>query len=71
MVNFAIWADNRVNIKENEKRDKYLDFAWELKKNMWNMRARVIPIVISALRTIPKRLAMESKYLKIIRAVTI
>ena len=32
MVNFAIPANHRVKIKENEKRDKYLDFVRELKK---------------------------------------
>ena len=27
----ALPTDHRVNLKENEKLDKYLDFAWELK----------------------------------------
>ena len=40
-----------VKIKENKKRHKYLDLARELKK-LWNMK--VIPFVISALRTILK-----------------
>ena len=42
-----------MKIKENEKRDKYLDLAKELKK-LQNMEVTVIPIVIGALRTIPK-----------------
>ena len=33
IVDFAILADHRVKLKENEKRDKYLDLAEELKKN--------------------------------------
>ena len=33
-MNFAIPADNRVNLKENEKRDKNVDLARELKKTM-------------------------------------
>ena len=37
IVDFAVSADHRVKIKENRKRDKYLDLARELKK-LWNMR---------------------------------
>ena len=34
IVDFAIPADHRIKLKECEKRDKYLDLARELKKNM-------------------------------------
>ena len=37
IVDFAIPADHMVKLKENEKRDKYLNLARELKK-LWNMR---------------------------------
>ena len=37
IVNFAVPLDHRVKLKENEKKDKYLNFAWELKK-LWNMK---------------------------------
>ena len=40
LVDFAVPADHRVKMKENEKIDKYLDFAREL-KNLWNMRVKV------------------------------
>ena len=33
IVDFAVSADNRVKLKESEKRNKYLDLARELKKN--------------------------------------
>ena len=33
-MDFAFPADHRVKLKECEKRDKYLDLAKELKKNM-------------------------------------
>ena len=33
-MDFAVPADHRVKLKENEKRDKYLDLARELKKTM-------------------------------------
>ena len=32
IVHFAVLADHRVKLKENEKRDKYLDLAREVKK---------------------------------------
>ena len=32
IVDFAVPADPRIKLKENEKKDKYLDFVWELKK---------------------------------------
>ena len=37
IVDFAASADHRVKLKENEKKDKYLDLARELKK-LWNMK---------------------------------
>ena len=51
----AVVADPKVKIKENEKRDKYLDLAKELKK-LWNMRMTEIPIVTGALGTVSKSL---------------
>ena len=55
-MNFAVSADRRVNFKESEKRDRYLNLARELKKIYWNMKVTVIPIVIGALGTITKGL---------------
>ena len=54
-MNFTVLADNRVKLKESEKKDKYLDLARELKK-LWNMKVTIIPIVIGALGTITKAL---------------
>ena len=53
-----------MKIKENEKRDKYLNLARELNK-LWNMKMTVIPIVIGALRTIPKGLVKGLEDLEI------
>ncbi len=50
---FAVPADYRINLKENEKKDKYLDLAREL-KNMWNMKVTIIPIVNGVLVQLPK-----------------
>ena len=51
IVDFAVPADHRINLKESEKKDKYLDLARELKK-LWNMKVTIVPIVIGALGTI-------------------
>ena len=53
IVDFALPENHSGKIKENGKRDKYLDLARELKK-IWTMKVTKIPIVISELRTIPK-----------------
>ena len=34
IVDFAVPADHRINLKESEEKDKYLDHARELKKTM-------------------------------------
>ena len=34
IVDFAVPADHRIKLKECEKKDKYLDLAWELKKTV-------------------------------------
>ena len=58
IVDFAVSADNRINLKESEKKDKYLDLARELKK-LWNMKVTIVPIVIGALGTITKGLLKD------------
>ena len=64
IVDFAVPADHRVKLKEIEKKDKYLDLTRELKK-LWNMRVKVIPIVIGALGTVPKGLERSLNELEI------
>ena len=54
-MDFAVLAHHRVKLKENEKKDKYLDFARELKK-LCNMKVTFIPIVIGAFGTVTKGL---------------
>ena len=44
-MDFAAPANHRIKLKESEKNDKYVDLARELKQ-LWNMKVRIIPIVI-------------------------
>ena len=55
IVDFAVPADHRINLKESEKKDKYFNLARELKK-LWNIKVTIVPIVIGALGTITKGL---------------
>ena len=54
-MDFAVSADHRINLKESEKEDNYLDLARKLKKQ-WNMKVTIIPIVIGAPGTVTKGL---------------
>ena len=42
-------------LKECEKKDKYLDLACELKK-LWNMEVKIIPLVIGTFASVTKGL---------------
>ena len=64
IVDFAIPADHRINLKESKKKDKYLDLARELKK-LWNMKVTIVPIVIGALGTMPKGLLKSQEDLEV------
>ena len=55
IVDFAVPADHRINLKECAKKDEYLDLARELKK-LWNRKMTIVPIVIGAFGTINKGL---------------
>ena len=53
IVDFALPADHRINLKEWEMKDTYLDLARKLKKP-WNMKVTIVSIVIGAFGTISK-----------------
>ena len=57
-----------MNLKESEKKDKYLDLARELKK-LWNMKVTIVRIVIGALGTISKGLLKGLEDLEVGRRV--
>ena len=64
IVDFAVPPDHRINLKECEKKDEYLDLAKDLKK-LWNMKVTIVPIVIGALGTITKGLLKGLENLEI------
>ena len=60
IVDFAIPYDTRVDDKEVEKIEKYLDLARELKK-VWNIKVAVVLLVVGALGTLAKALDKRLK----------
>ena len=64
IVDFAVLAEQRIELKEGEKKNRYLDLARELKK-LWNIKVTVIPIVIVALGTVIKGLVQGLEKLEI------
>ena len=58
------WSQIKIEKKKSEKKDKYLDVAWELKK-LWIMTVTIIPIVIGALGTDTKRMVQGLEDLEI------
>ena len=60
IVAFAVLADHKEKIKENDMREKYLGLVRELKK-LWNMKVTVIPIAIGPLGTVLKSLVRAWK----------
>ena len=64
IVDFAIPYDTRIEQKEKEKVEKYQDLKRELQK-LWNMKVKVVPIVIGALGTPPKDIKRRVKELGI------
>jgi len=53
LINVAISGDRNVIKKEAEKILKYKDLTIEIQR-MWNVKAKVIPVIIGATGTISK-----------------
>ena len=64
IVDFTVPADHRINLKESEKKDKFLDLAREIKK-LWNMKVTIVPIVIGALGIVTKGILKSLEDLEI------
>ena len=53
-IDFAVPEDSRVEKKEKEKMKKYQDLRKELQM-IWNVRVKIIPLVVGSLGAIPKQ----------------
>ena len=60
IVDFAVPGDSRIKEKEKEKIEKYQDLRRELQK-IWNVKVKIIPLVVSSLGAIPKQFGNRLK----------
>ena len=54
IIDFVVPEDSRIEKKEREKIEKYQDLRKELQK-IWNVRVKIIPLVVGSLGAIPKQ----------------
>ena len=55
LIDIAVPGDAKVEVKGNEKIDKYQDLVREVRK-LWKAKTKVVPIVVAAVGTILKGL---------------
>ena len=60
IIDFAVPGDSRIEDKEKEKIEKYQDLAREVQK-LWNVKVKIIPLVIGSLGAIPKQFGKRLK----------
>ena len=64
IIDFSVPWDKNVAMKEDEKLERYRPLAQELTR-LYGMKAKVVPVVVGGLGTIPKRLPKFIKQLGI------
>ena len=60
IIDFTVPGDSRIENKEKEKIKKYQDLRQELQK-IWNVRVKIIPLVVGSLGVIPKQFGNRLK----------
>ena len=60
IIDFAVPGDSRIEEKEKEKIEKYQDLRRELQK-IWNLRVKIMSLVVSSLSAIPKQFGNRLK----------
>ena len=64
IIDFAVPGDSRIEEKEKEKIEKYQDLRRNLQK-IWNVRVKIIPLVVGSLGAIPKEFANRLKEISV------
>ena len=64
MIDFAVPGDSRIEEKEEDKTEKYQDLGRELQK-IWNVKVKIIPLVVSPLGAMPKQFRNRLKQIGI------
>ena len=60
IIDFAVPGNRRIEEKEKEKIEKYQDLRREL-QNIWNVRMKIIPLVVGSLGAIHKQVGNRLK----------
>ena len=60
IIDFAVPGDSRIEEKEKDKIEKYQDLGRELQK-IWNVKVKIIPLVVGSLGAIPKQFGNRLK----------
>ena len=63
IIDFAVLKDSRIE-EEKDKIEKYQDLGEELPK-IWNVKVKIIPLVVGSLGAIPKQLGNRLKQIGI------
>ena len=64
IIDFAVPGDSSIEEKEKDKIEKYQDLGWELQK-IWNVKVKIIPLVLGSLGAIPKQFGNRLKQIGI------
>ena len=64
IIDFAVPGDSRIEEKEKDKIEKYQDLGRELQK-IWNVKLKIIPLVVGSLVAIPKQFRNRLKQIGI------
>ena len=64
IIDFAVPEDSRIEEKEKDKIEKYQDFGRELQM-IWNVKVKIIPLVVGSLGAIPKQFGDRLKQIGI------
>ena len=60
IIDFAVPGDSRIEEKEKDNIEKYQDLGRELQK-IWNLKVKMIPLVVGSLGAIPKQFGNRLK----------
>ena len=64
IIDFPVPGDSRIEVKEKDKIEKYQDLRRELQK-IWNVKVKIIPLVVGSLGAIPKQFGNRLKQIGI------
>ena len=64
IIGFVVPGDSRIEERENDKIEKHQNLRRELQK-IWNVKVKIIPLVVGSLGAIPKQFGNRLKQIGI------